>query len=93
VDGVFRRQTPTGALATFEWKADDPSVPSFRVNGGPVHATPWPFDATVATERTISVPLDVSEVHDGTNTIEFTSSAGTTIHNINLILVAGAPVP
>jgi hypothetical protein len=93
VPGVFRRQTPTGALATFQWAAGDQTVPSFRVNGGPVHTTAWPFDATINTDRTIAVPIDVSEVHDGTNTIEFTSGTDTVVHNINLILVAGAPVP
>jgi hypothetical protein len=96
VDGVFRRQQPQDqALATFGWFAFDQSVPSFSVNGGPEHTTAWPFDGLTNTERVIAVPIPLSEVHDGTNTITFTNGSGTAtvVHNINLILVAAAPVP
>jgi hypothetical protein len=90
---VFRRQQPTGALVTFGWFTYDQTVPDVRVNGGPWHSTAWPFDGTIFTERTLALPIDLSEVHDGTNTIEFRTSSTQVIHNVNLILVAGAPVP
>jgi len=99
VTGVFRNQTPTSALVTLNWLGDSTNsvVPSFRVNGGPWHDTPWPFtDGNLYSERTIDVTIPVSETKDGTNTIEFRSldaQGWTVIHNINLILVAGASVP
>jgi hypothetical protein len=93
VNGVFRKQAPTGALVTFQWMAFDQSVPSVRVNGGAWHDTAWPFDSTTYSSRVIAVPIDASEVVDGTNTLEFKTANGTVIHNINLILVAGAAVP
>jgi hypothetical protein len=92
VNGVFRRKTPTGALVTFEWFAFDQSVPTVTVNGH-VHATAWPFDDTTSSERVIAVPIPADETVDGTNTITFTASSTTVVHNINLILVDASPVP
>jgi len=68
-------------------------VPSFRVNGGPLHATPWPFDPATFSWRTIDVPVPLSEVRDGTNTIEFAPGSEAALSNVNLILIAGSPVP
>jgi hypothetical protein len=93
VPGVTWLQTPTGGQAVFSWFAFDQNVPSVRVNGGVWHDTVWPFDPVVGTERTISVPLAVSELHTGTNTIEFKNATGTVLHNISIIAVAAAPVP
>jgi hypothetical protein len=90
---VFRRQTPTAALVTFNWNPQDPTVPSVRLNGGPWHDTPWPpGDGGTFAWRTIAVSVPVSEVHDGVNTVEFMGN-DTVLANVNVILVAGAPVP
>ena len=95
VNGVYRNQTPTGALVTFNWWAEGtPAVPSFRINGGAWHDSAWPFATTETyTWRTIDVAVPVAELHDGTNTIEFKSAPDMVVSNINAILVAGAPVP
>jgi hypothetical protein len=90
--GVYRDQTPTGAIVTFNWFPYDQVVPSFRVNGGPLHTTAWPFDPTAFGWRTIDVAIPLAEVQDGTNTIEF-SPAQAVLSNVNLILIAGAAVP
>ena len=93
VDGVFRRQSPTGALVTFNWFPYAASVPSFRINGGPWHDTAWPFDPATFVWRTIGITVAADEAHDGSNTIEIKSADETVVSNINLILIAGAPVP
>jgi hypothetical protein len=93
VPGVMRRQTPTGAIVTFNWYATTTTVPRIRVNAGTTRSTAWPFDGLTYGWRTIAVPVPLSEVVDGTNTIRFTPSTDTVISNVNLILIAGAPVP
>jgi len=93
VPGVMRRQTPTGAIVTFNWFPYNRSVPQISVNGGPVRNTPWPFDPATYGWRTIAVPVPLSEVVDGNNTVRFTSGDETVVSNVNLILIAGAPVP
>ena len=67
--------------------------PRVSVNGGPYHATAWPFDAKTYTERTISVPIPLSEIHNGTNSISFQSDFGVVVHDVSLVLVNAAPVP
>ena len=93
---VYRKQTPTGAIVTFNWWAEvRPIAPSFRLNGGAWHDNPWPY--TTESEgrgwRTLDVPVPVSEVRDGPNTIEFKSADGQIVANVNVIFIAGAAVP
>ena len=93
--GVYWLQTPTKAYVAFNWFAVTQSVPSVSVNGGPWHDTPWPFDSESYTERTIAVPISMSEVKTGDNTIQFkwNGSGSTAVANINIILIAASPVP
>jgi hypothetical protein len=93
VHGVYRDQVPTGAIVTFNWFPYRTEVPSFRVNGGALHETPWPFDPAAFSWRTIDVAVPLSEVRDGTNTIEFAPGSEAALSNVNLILIAGSPVP
>jgi hypothetical protein len=88
---VYRLQTPTGALVTFNWNPELPIVPSFRLNGGPWHDTPWIGGGEFAW-RTIGVTVPVSEVRDGVNTIEFASISPLVLSNVNVILIAASPV-
>jgi hypothetical protein len=96
---VFRLQTPTSAIVTFNWFPQglplvDLTVPSFRLNGGPWHDTLRPFlDTNTDAWRTLAVSVPVSEVKDGVNTIEFTDVLRpTVIANVNVILIAASPV-
>ena len=93
VNGVFRNQTPTGALVTFNWWPNEqPNMPSFRINGGAWHDVAWPYPENVLfTWRTMDVAIPVNEVRDGNNTIELKASADGVVANINIILIAGAP--
>jgi hypothetical protein len=93
VNGVYQDQAPTGALVTFNWNQGGSVVPSVRVNGGAWHNTAWPYADNEGTWRSIAIPIDLVDVHGGTNTIEFNTGAPTIISNINLILVAAGPVP
>lgn len=88
-------QTPTTAEVTFNWFPFDPVVPGVSVNGGPVHTVVWPGSDTFAW-RTIAIPVPLAEIHQGVvNTITLSSNGGqsTVVANINLALIAAAPVP
>ena len=98
VNGVFRNKTPTDGLLTFNWYPyPGATVPTFRINGGPLHTTPWPWPETEAYAwRTIDVGGLLSEIHDGSNTITIYANQGTdgvVVSNVNLILVNAADVP
>ena len=94
VAGVYWSQTPTTALVLMNWQSQIPmTVPSVSVNGGPWHDTAWPFDPTTFGWRTIAVPVPLSEVHAGTNTITLKSPVDIVVSNINLGLIVAAPVP
>lgn len=91
--GVHWDQTPSRQLIGFTWfPRDHQTVPDVRVNGGAWHTTVWPFDSEVYVWRTIGVPVDLSELRVGANTIEFRGES-TPVSNINVILLAATPVP
>ena len=92
VNGVYWDQTPTGAIATFNWFPFGNQVPSVRINGGAWIDTPWPFSVGDGW-RTIAVPLPVDQVRAGTNILELAYPGGVVVSNINIILIAGAPAP
>jgi len=99
VNGVhwtpWGQTNPTGAIVTLNWFAVDDNVPSVRVNGGPWVATAWPFsDGAHTMWRSIAVPISLANVSNGgSNVIEVSNSTNTVVSNINLIVVAGSPVP
>ncbi len=88
-------QVPTKQFVAFNWFPWQPVVPSVRVNGGPWHDTPWPFDDETYVWRTIAVPISFSEVKSGKNTIEFkyANDDGTVVSNVDVILIAATTVP
>jgi hypothetical protein len=89
--GVYWLQNPTKAYIAFNWFADQTTVPSVRINGGPWHTLTWPFDTTTSTWRTIAIPIPPNEIKPGNNTIEYTSPNNTVISNTNIILIAASP--
>jgi hypothetical protein len=96
---VYRKQTPTSALVTFyyySFAAAD--IPSISINGHTPVNTAWPFAGNTDSDgyfpRSLAVPVPLADVTDGVNTITFKAKDGSTsVANVNLILVAGAPVP
>jgi hypothetical protein len=96
VTGVTWRQPPTAALVTFNWFNEAQVVPTVRVNGGTPHVTAWPYPGGEGfTWRTLAVPISMSEVRPGTNTLTFSYSdlGGAVLANVNITLIAAAPVP
>jgi hypothetical protein len=108
-DPVFERQQPTAAIVTFNSFSNDPLLPSVSVNGNPAIPNPWPYkesppplmngaEGFSLRSYWMSVPLD--QVHIGqpgagiSNTLTFTTDGvNAMVANVNLILVAAAPVP
>ena len=94
VSGVHRNQTPTGAIVILNTYSYAAVVPSISINGGAWIDTPWPFDAQTYSWRSLSIPVPLDQVHDGTNTISLKSGDGSTVvANISVVLVAASPVP
>lgn len=91
--GVYWLQDPTHAYVGFNLWPDGREMPEVRVNGGPWHQTEWPYGDTVSSMNTFALPIEMSEVVTGANTIEFRSGVDTVITNVNIILIAAAPVP
>ncbi len=93
---VFTEQTPKSAFVAFNWAPNDTTVPLVRVNGGPWHETAWPYPDFPPFWKSIAVEVPFDEIKDGPNTIEFKQPDGardTVVCNINIILIAAAPVP
>jgi hypothetical protein len=94
VPGVTWKQTPKTALVTFTFFPEALVVPSVSVNGHAAHATAWPYPGGAAyTWRTLAVEVPLSEVKAGTNSLTFTDNDNAAIANVNIALIAAAPVP
>ena len=91
---VRRDQTPSGAQVVLNTYSFAPTVPSISINGGPWIDTAWPNGWTTFAWSSISIPVPLDQVHDGSNTITFKSAdPSTTVANISIILVAASAVP
>jgi len=93
VPGVYNLSQAAGALLTLNYSTYNPVTLSYRVNDGAWHDQAWPFgacytqnDFVLCGAKTIAVPVDLADVHYGTNTIAFRSSDATAIANVDLIL-------
>jgi hypothetical protein len=87
VSGVVRA---SGALLTFTYWAENRQTITYSVNGKASHHFPWPFgkQATYVSE-TAAMPVPLSQLHDGANTVRLSTSdpAGVSIANVDLILI------
>ncbi|MEO6627751.1 MAG: hypothetical protein ABIP03_04205 [Aquihabitans sp.] len=89
--GVYWEKVPTTVYLGFNFWNDQTGVPTFRINGGPWHAMAWPFAGGSSSWRTIAVPVALSEIRTGANSIEFQAAATAVVSNINIILIDAAP--
>src|SRR5262249_18750441 len=90
VPGVSNVARAVAGLLTFNYYMYNPVTLSYSLNGNAWHTVPWPSpDKLTYTWRTLAVPVSLSEVVQGTNTIQFKSTDGTIIANVDLIM-AGA---
>jgi hypothetical protein len=107
VPGVHNVAEASGALLTFnfvDFNYANLSTPvpfiSYRVNNGSWQLAAFPFGACpvqnggpACGEYTISVPVNLADVHSGDNTIQFTATDGAAIANVDLILRGAAGIP
>jgi hypothetical protein len=98
VPGVYNIDKAAAALVLFNYYTDDTVTLSYRLNNGPWHDQPWPFPPGLTSNgttyccgvRTLAVPVSLSDVVPGSNTVQFKSSGGTAIFNVDLLLVGAA---
>jgi hypothetical protein len=72
---------------------DTPVTLTYRVNNGRRHVVRWPFGACAVQngldacgQRTIAVPVALSDIKTGANLIRIHASGSTFISNVDLIL-------
>jgi Bacterial Ig domain len=89
----------TGALLTFNnifsynTLSTNPSL-LYRLNGNAWHTEAWPFpDNSNEVTRPFAIPIPLSEIQSGTNTVEFKApDVNTVIANADIILIAAGGV-
>lgn len=83
-----------GALLTygFYYQANGPWNVNYSVNGHP-HTLPWPYPYTQdVSPQTIAIPLNVTELFDGTNTISLTPAQSMNVFNVDLVAVGAGGI-
>ena len=85
----------TAGLLAYNFYSYSTVTISYSLNNGPWHAIAWPYpDSKAYVLRPVAVPISLSEVRAGTNTIRFRASGGAVIANIDLVMVgAGGIIP
>jgi hypothetical protein len=89
VSGVVSPGTATGALLTFGfwYEATPPFAINYAINGH-AHTQAWPYpDNKSFTPRTLAIPLSLSELQAGTNTLAITPPVYMNIMNVDLVMV------
>ena len=99
VHDVYNVDKAAAAILTFNYYAENPVTLSYRVNGNAWHDEPWPFgdcytqnDTVSCGSKTLNVPVPLGEVQSGDNLLEFRTTDGTAVYNVDLILVAAGGV-
>jgi hypothetical protein len=89
ISGVFGLSCAGAALLEFlHYEGTAPVTLSFSANDGPTHNQEWAYpENTTYTWRTIAVPIPVSELRSGTNTVHIGANSAMVISNVDLVLV------
>jgi hypothetical protein len=89
IPGATNLAQAAGAIVTLNYFATDTSSIMYRLNGNAWHSMAWPFPENLTyVWRTIALPVPLSEVRAGTNTLELQATkGGTTVANIDLVLI------
>src|SRR5215471_5080701 len=95
--GVYNIGQATGAILTFNYSTFNPITINYRVNNGAWHDQPWVFGACYTQngavncgEKTIAVPVPLTDVQPGANTVQFKGSDFTAVANVDLVLLGAA---
>ena len=108
VPGVYNVADATAAFLTFNFidfnyanlQSPNPFI-SYSVNNGATQLAPFPFGAcgtqnggpACSSDYTIAVPVNLSDLVTGTNTITLTATDGAAIANVDLILHGAGGIP
>lgn len=87
---VFGVENATGAAILLNRIDQCNATPAltYSLNGNPPHAVPWPYPNTdTCNWRTLAIPVSLSEVLSGPNTISLKSSASALVANVDLLLI------
>ena len=85
-----------GALLTMNyWTNYVVGAFKYRLNGNSWHTVAWPYPADHFGQSPIGIPVSLSEVVPGTNTIDFDASSigSMTVSNVDLIMIGAGGVP
>lgn len=81
------------ALLTFNYYSYDMVTLSYQLNNNAWHSLAWPFpDTATYLWRSIAVPISLSELQAGANTLHLKTSGGTTIANVDMVLVGAGGI-
>ena len=93
VPNVAWQQTPTAQYVLVNFYPFQKVAPTVRVNGGAWQTLAWPYpDSITYSWRTIAISVPASDIHAGTNTIEFQGGKQLVLSNVNLALIAATGV-
>ena len=99
VANVYNVDHAAAALLTFNYSTYNPVTVSYRVNAGAWQDYPWPFgacytqnDFVLCGSKTVGVPVNLTDVQPGTNTLQFMASDAMAIANVDLVLVGAGGV-
>jgi hypothetical protein len=91
--GVSNVSQASGAILTLNYLPYGVTSISYGINGHAWHTQPWPYaDNQTYSWRTIALPVPLTEVQAGTNTIEIRPIDGGSVANVDLILQAAGGV-
>jgi hypothetical protein len=93
VPGVYNVASASAALLTFNLSTYNKVAVKYRVNHGKWLTQPWPFGAcytqnstVLCGAKTIAVPVNLSDIKTGTNTVAFKTTDEAAIYNVDLVL-------
>jgi hypothetical protein len=89
INGVTGIGNASTALLTLNFQNfSAPITLTYALNGKPAHTQAWPYpDDTTYTWRTIALPVPLSDVVVGTNTIQLSANDTLVFANVDLIMV------
>jgi hypothetical protein len=83
----------SSALMVFDFGKDTlPSTFNYTINGNP-NSVPYPLSSNSVGWRSLAVPVPLSQLVAGPQNIRLSSNVNMWVQNVNIVLVAAAPVP
>jgi hypothetical protein len=83
----------TGSFLLFNFGKDiQPTVFTYTINGHP-NTAPTPLASNLIGMRTLAVPVPLNQLVAGSQNIRLSSDQNMVVSNVNVVLVAAAPVP